>query len=89
VKELSKARDDWQVIQQARGAIVDLEQQLFYSKQVLDQSAELLRILDKIGSPLIRAPEDGVARLDSPRDLASPLNNRVWLMRHLRKQDSR
>jgi hypothetical protein len=56
VKEPSKAMDDRQVIQQAREAIVDLEQLLFYSKQALDQSSELLRVVDKISSPLIRAP---------------------------------
>jgi hypothetical protein len=58
VKELSV---DWQVIQQARAAVVDLEQLLFYSKQVLDQSSELLRIIDKINGPLIDAPRDGAA----------------------------
>jgi hypothetical protein len=46
--------DDRQVIQQAREAVVDLEQVLFYSKQALDQSSELLRVIDKISSPLIR-----------------------------------
>ena len=64
MKELSKARDQWQVIQQTRTAIADLEQVRFYSLQVLDQSSELLRIIDKINSPLIGAPEDGAERLN-------------------------
>jgi len=61
-----QANDDRQVIQQNLTAITEMAWLRAQSLAVLDQSTQLLRIIDNMNCPLIRAPEDGTGRLDSP-----------------------
>jgi hypothetical protein len=65
VNEHFPAKDDWQVIRQSVTAIAEMERLRAHSLAVLDQSRQLLRMIDNINGPLIRAPEDGAGRLDT------------------------
>jgi hypothetical protein len=55
VNELSTTEVDWRVIQQRIAAIAEMEWLRAHSLQVLDQSSELLRMIDQINGPLINA----------------------------------
>ena len=63
MNETFQAKDDWQLIQQSLTAIA--EPLRAHSVAVLDQSRQLLRMIDNINGPLIRASEDGAGRLDT------------------------
>jgi len=65
VNETFLAKDDWQLIQQSLTAIAEIERLRAHSVAVLDQSRQLLRMIDNINGPLIRASEDGAGRLDT------------------------
>ena len=62
MNETFLAKDDWQLIQPA---IAEIERLRAHSVAVLDQSRQLLRMIDNINGPLIRASEDGAGRLDT------------------------
>ena len=57
--------DDRQVIQQSLTAIAEMARLRAHSLAVLDRSRQLLRMIDNMYGPLIRAPEDSAGRLDT------------------------
>src|SRR5262249_25578202 len=65
VNEHFQAEDDWQVIQQNLTAIAEMSRLRAYSLAALDQSMQLLRMIDDMNGPLIRAPDDGAGMLDT------------------------
>jgi hypothetical protein len=65
VKEQVQANDDRQVIRQNLTAIAEMARLRAHSLTVLDQSRQLLRVIDDMYGPLIRAPDDGAGRLDT------------------------
>jgi hypothetical protein len=58
-------QDDRQVIQQNLTAIAEMARLRAYSLAVLDQSKQLLCMIDDMNGPLIRAPEDGAGMLNT------------------------
>jgi hypothetical protein len=62
-------QDDRQVIQQNLTAIAEMQRARADSLAVLDQSMQLLRIIDRINSPFIDASsgEEAVARVTTQR----------------------
>jgi hypothetical protein len=57
-----QASDDRQVIQENFMAITEMARLRAQSLAVLDQSTQLLRMIDNMNCPLIRAPENGTRR---------------------------
>jgi len=53
-----KAMEDWQIIRQNLVAVAEMERLRADSLQLLDQSSRLLRLIDRMNSPLI-APSSG------------------------------
>lgn len=48
-----KAMEDWQIIRQNLVAVAEMERLRADSLQLLDQSSQLLRLIDRITGPLI------------------------------------
>ena len=66
VKEHVQANDDRQLIRQNLTAIAEMARLRAHSLTVLDQRRQqLLRVIDDMYGPLIRAPDDGAGRLDT------------------------
>jgi hypothetical protein len=53
VNELSTIDEDWQAIEKLRAAVTEMDRLRACSLEVLNQSSQLLRIIDQINSPLI------------------------------------
>ena len=70
-----KVMEDWQIIRQNLVAVAEMERLRADSLQLLDQSSQLLRLIDRINCPLIASSsgnEHGLAR-NGP---TTPANNR-------------
>jgi hypothetical protein len=70
-----KAMEDWQIIRQNLVAVAEMERLRADSLQLLDQSSLLLRLIDRINSPLI-SPSSGNEHGFGHNGPTTPANNR-------------